>query len=457
MKTKLLLALFCVFYVQSYAQVFGPGQFLQDFAPFFFSNADIDSDGDLDLLAPSDSGIYWFENDGTGVIVANHLIAETTAFPETLYGFDIDQDGDQDVLSTSISPFDDDVSWYENMDGTGNFGPQQIISNVVEGIVTATAGDLDSDGDLDVISASGTKLAWYQNTDGLGNFGPQQIISDNTSFPKSVYTVDIDLDDDLDVLAASVSSSDDIIGWYENNGFGILGFQHTISTEVDGLQGIHHGDLDGDGDQDILSASHNNLMVAWYENDGHGNFGPQIPIETELFGPSQVYSFDIDLDDDLDVIAVFEEYIAWYENTDGQGNFGPRQIIAHDVRTAYLNVLDWDVDGDMDLIASILQIWTGDMVWFENLTILSVAEFPLSKILVYPNPSWDKVYISSQNLVYSELLVEIINLNAQVVLTGNYKFGEEIVLSRNGLPSGQYILRVLPDDNPPFVGKIIFK
>ena len=39
--------------------------------------------------------------------------------------------------------------------------------------------DVDGDGDVDVLSASvfDSKIAWYENTDGKGNFGPQQVIT----------------------------------------------------------------------------------------------------------------------------------------------------------------------------------------------------------------------------------------------------------------------------------------
>ncbi len=41
------------------------------------------------------------------------------------------------------------------------------------------AADIDGDGDLDVLSASWAddKIAWYENTDGTGSIGPQQVIT----------------------------------------------------------------------------------------------------------------------------------------------------------------------------------------------------------------------------------------------------------------------------------------
>jgi len=75
--------------------------------------------------------------------------------------------------------------------------------------------DLDGDSDNDVLSASELdgKIAWYENL-GSGNFGPQQVITTNASYAKSVFSIDLDGDGDNDVLSAS--SGDDKIAWYEN-------------------------------------------------------------------------------------------------------------------------------------------------------------------------------------------------------------------------------------------------
>jgi hypothetical protein len=80
------------------------------------------------------------------------------------------------------------------------------------------AADLDADGDLDVLSASreDDEIAWYENTDGAGSFGPQQLISEAADFTYSVFVGDVDRDGDLDVLSAS--SHDNEIAWYSNEG-----------------------------------------------------------------------------------------------------------------------------------------------------------------------------------------------------------------------------------------------
>ena len=142
---------------------------------------------------------------------------------------DLDGDGDQDVLSASVG--DDKIAWYENTDGLGAWGAQRVITTSADGAVWVYAADLDGDGDFDVLSSSwfDNKFAWYENTDGLGTFGPQQVITTSVAGAMAVYTADLDGDGDVDVLSASLG--DNKVAWYENmNGLGEFGPQQVITT-----------------------------------------------------------------------------------------------------------------------------------------------------------------------------------------------------------------------------------
>ncbi|HBC05397.1 MAG TPA: hypothetical protein DC015_14660, partial [Aequorivita sp.] len=132
--------------------------------------ADLDGDGDLDVVSGSRTGSYniaWFENlDGLGNFGTENIV-ENNLFDEvySIFLADLDGDGDMDILTTAFSL--DKIIWYENLDGQGNFSVQKIISNTADGAFTVVAGDLDGDGDMDVISGSDfSGLAWYENLDG---------------------------------------------------------------------------------------------------------------------------------------------------------------------------------------------------------------------------------------------------------------------------------------------------
>ncbi len=253
---------------------------------------------------------------GWGSFDAQIPITTSTSWARDVYSADLDGDGDLDVLSASSS--DDEIAWYKNTDGQGTFGAQQIITSLADGARSVYSADLDGDGDLDVLSASydDDKIAWYKNIDGQGTFGAQQIITSLADGTQSVYAADLDGDGDLDVLSAS--SRDDKIAWYENSdGQGTFGVQQIIATLAGYPTSVYSADLDGDGDLDVLSACFSNSKVTWYENsDGQGTFGAQQIITSLADGAQSVYSADLDGDGDLDVLSAssMDNKIAWYEN-----------------------------------------------------------------------------------------------------------------------------------------------
>lgn len=100
--------------------------------------------------------------------------------------------------------------------GDGSFGNKKIISELAKMVTSVIVSDIDRDGDLDVVSATNGNdlIAWYENTNGQGDFGEQQIVSDAVNNPMSVFSCDIDGDGNQDLLSASYG--DNKIAWYEN-------------------------------------------------------------------------------------------------------------------------------------------------------------------------------------------------------------------------------------------------
>ena len=354
---------------------FGPEQDIDDMptiaGPTWVDAADLDGDGDLDVLAAmhGEGRVAWYENDGVGGFGPAQNITTAAASVRCVLAADVDGDGDADVLSASQG--DDKVAWYENTDGLGTFGPQLVITSAADGTRSVRAADLDGDGVRDVIVASpfDHTVAWFAN-DGQGVFGPEQAITTTVLAALDVAAADIDGDGDLDALTAS--AGDDKIAWYENlDGLGSFGVQKVVTTSADYARAVVPADLDGDGDVDLLSASFIDKTVAWYRNlDGLGSFGPEQVVTSAATGYYALVA-DLDGDADLDLatsVTPAPAKCAWFANLDGQGTFGQAQIIPSPAAQSVglVEVADMDGDGDQDLLRVHFTFPSGTLQWLEN-------------------------------------------------------------------------------------------
>jgi len=176
---------------------------------------DLDNDGDIDVVASGGSKTAWWRNNGSGGFSRTNL-GSTGGFGVSL--FDVDQDGFLDIIRTERVNFD--LDWFRNNGGAG-FTLNTIQSNFGESW-SASAGDFDRDGDIDIVAASYVPkdpnfledhISFFVN-DGSNGFSEQVLETFNLgNRPRIVAAADIDGDGDQDV-AALITRIDDLL-WYE--------------------------------------------------------------------------------------------------------------------------------------------------------------------------------------------------------------------------------------------------
>jgi len=250
-------------------------------------------------------------------------------------------DGDIDVLANTRY---NNLSWFENIDGQGNFGNEKIISTDLYQTSDILTIDIDNDGDLDVFAANSSdhKVAWYKNLDGTGNFGPQNVI--NNSGTTFIYALDINGDGFVDILSQNGSTR-----WFENDGTGNFGSAHIIIDDF--VEFLSPVDIDADGDIDIIIEDFN--QISWYENiDGEGNYSSKQTLIPNIYYPKDIGVNDIDDDGDLDLIirkypSSTDYHIVWYENIGGVFS-EEKAISTNDMK---ISLFDLNQDGHTDIIA----------------------------------------------------------------------------------------------------------
>ncbi len=138
--------------------------------------------------------------------------------------------------------------------------PEGILEHTIDGYfygaVSVYSEDIDGDGDMDVLgaAASADDITWWENIDGSGTLWTEHTIDGDFDGARSVYSEDMDGDGDMDVLGAAWGAND--ITWWENiDGLGTLWVEHTVDGEFDGAECVYAEDIDGDGDMDVLGAA----------------------------------------------------------------------------------------------------------------------------------------------------------------------------------------------------------
>jgi len=237
------------------------------FASFLYT-ADIDSNGFKDVVVSCCEGgsnrMGWIENQGNLNFV-DHVVILNWAQANSCYAADIDLDGDVDLLGTSSGRTfgNGEIAWFEN-NGSQVFTKRLMFSTSARPSY-AIALDIDFDQDIDVLASVCVlnQIILFKNN-GNQVFTPT-VIGNGFSRTLTVDTSDFDNDGDIDILAGIINS--DRISWLENNG-ALVFTQHIITSNYDGAADVYSIDLDKDGDSDVLGTAHFADQIKWWENEG---------------------------------------------------------------------------------------------------------------------------------------------------------------------------------------------
>ena len=320
---------------------------------------DMEGDGDLDLLYVYDGNTQAntvFENDGDGIftdITAGDLAADVNYYGYTGSWADYDQDGDLDILISNAHFLTFHANQIYRNDGGGIFTDvsQGDLTTVVQPTDVALWGDVDGDGDLDVVTVDyAGPVRVFRNNRGYAFTNTVTISAMiGTAEPIQVAWGDVDGDFDLDVVAGGGSDTRAI--YHNQNGAFTESLVGGLPADPDTSCAVAFGDIDGDGDLDLFTSGDSNNKV--YRNDGASGFTEQTI--GELAADSVLCDAvwgDVDQDGDLDLLGVAGNQPTLYQN-DGAGGFNKAAVseLTHvDNDTADVALGDIDGDNDLDII-----------------------------------------------------------------------------------------------------------
>ena len=337
--------------------------------------ADFDNDGDLDFAMSVTRGpVYWYEMEKAGQWTQH----EIGTIPSNQLGgaaFDVDRDGWQDLVAGGY--------WFRNSQNPKELPFQRIcydtaINREIHDMVFA---DMNGNGQKDlVVLGDGEGCFWYQLPDNptleltwQKHTIALEVLDQNADihggfFPGGVG--DLDADGDADVV---------MVGrWYRNEGSGLTWSRQFLPFGSAGYWGLSGRswilDMDRDGDQDIVMVGCDQIdsRGAWLESDGKDNPGFKVhllPLEAKGRRGSfhSLWVADFDQDADPDIFTMEQEdptILPWgatmrafiWENQDGKGG-SFREHVVLDKNLGGHDVKFGDADGDGDLDAY-FKIWS---------------------------------------------------------------------------------------------------
>ena len=315
--------------------------------PYNVALADVDNDGDLDLLSPTFGGasVSVRLNSGSGIF-GGGSDPSVGSQPRSVTTADIDGDGDLDLLTANYNA--NSVSVRFNS-GSGIFTgtTDYTVGSQPQSIATA---DIDGDGDLDFLVANGASdNVMVRLNDGLGNFSGGSTIVVG-SLPFNVQTGDVDGDGDIDLLTANWGVSSTTVSVRLNNGNGTFsgGSDPVLASRP---RWVALGDLDGDGDLDLMAANYgSNSASVRFNNGGNFSGGAEYPTGA---GPTSISAADLDGDSDLDMVVVnFNSNNVTVRLNNGAGVYGSGSTVLVGTNPNGVATADIDNDGDLDFMAA---------------------------------------------------------------------------------------------------------
>jgi hypothetical protein len=221
--------------------------------------------------------------DWTGIPIGSHERHNTLdrEGARDLRAYDVDGDGDLDLISTATDDQNVQVAWFENPGGPGMLDPatpwvQHRIGSV-RGAYTLDFADVTGDGRADVVATSPTQMQMvlFVQPESVADRGYDWFTTPIVNFesyePRVVKAVDVDNDGALELVVGGTN--------------GAMRYFKPVRSPLDEWQGhiivtfdppgdvgrLGYGDLDGDGDADLVAVvagqDANSDRVSWVRNE----------------------------------------------------------------------------------------------------------------------------------------------------------------------------------------------
>ena len=322
--------------------------------PLSVAAADLDGDGDMDLVSANEGSatLTLFFQTKAGVFASTPLSLLAGGSPKSVAAADLDGDGDIDLVSANQSRNDSQVFLQMS---PGQFTPASSTLPTPANPYAVAAADLDGDGDMDLVAAnrdSDNLRLFFQASPGIFTAGSSTLATGDR--PVFVVAVDLDGDEDMDLVSANSDSNN--LTLHTQTAPGIFASTTAPLPTDSGCEAVAAADLDGDGDMDLVSANRDSNNLTLYFQTAPGVFTQPAgsPLIT-AFAPVYVATGDLDGDGDIDLVAAnsgSNNLTLYLQTAPGIFTQPKGSPVATDLAPVFVAAADLDGDGDTDLVSA---------------------------------------------------------------------------------------------------------
>ncbi|MCK9401004.1 MAG: VCBS repeat-containing protein [Bacteroidales bacterium] len=239
---------------------------------------------------------------------------------------------------------------------------------------SVTAGDIDLDGDNDIIV--GHKTAWQNNNTSITllentNSGIFAILDTTIVFcgyQENIFTAHINNDNYPDIVSFMSDFSSGIaeryIRVFYNYGGAFEMFQDFSLNSSETFSDINYGDFNNDSYTDIIIASNNGQFWGVMYNDGTGNFSEPEYTYVNGYFPTAIACGDLNSDNRNDIVVCGQSTEVYFSYPDGFQSL----ILETNNFKEGVSIVDFDLDGDNDILTfvGIPIIGITSLIMYEN-------------------------------------------------------------------------------------------
>jgi len=330
------------------------------------SVGDLNGDGLTDIVLAK--GRHWplldrvLLNDGKGGFIASNLSDE----PDRTYSAalaDIDLDGDLDIVVSNDSP--DPKKLFKN-DGKGHFTLAGSFGDAAWSTRYVTLADVDGDRYPDIVVANrmdDPKIpvpSFVCRNNQKGEFPTCDPIS--TGSATSIIVADLDGDGALDLFIPHRDGGQSVVLW--NDGKGGFHSSTKVGPPAVWIRMAAAGDLDGDGRLDLAVIEERQKAAFTIRNLGQRRFGQLTRLPGAAREPYAIAVSDLNRDGKLDIVVGHVELPGSVYFNLGHGRF--REIAWNDGKGVVYGMAFADMNGDgwPDIVAARSDAPNG--IWFST-------------------------------------------------------------------------------------------